>query len=144
MRACGNAVDPRQSLVVVASSVLILGCSPAFPAVWLFEDVGVFLAFERCLGGLVLLEIVEIFQEQQPGSLLSVIEFARATRLFPKDVVDIFESLFKHSVFRKNPGNNLFQYGLDSRNSALGNLGNRILVGRLVMMRGGAERRVAL
>ena len=44
----------------------------------------------------VLLQAVKVFQEQQPGCLLGVIQFGRASRLFPEDVVDILESLFEH------------------------------------------------
>ena len=91
-------ITARQSLVVVEFAVLAFGCSPAFPAVGRVENVGVFLAFERSLGALVLLKIVKVFQEQQSGRLLGVIEFAGATRLFPKEAIDVFESLFKHSV----------------------------------------------
>ena len=50
-------VVPGQSFVVVEFAVLALGCSPAFPSVGRIENVGVFLAFERGLGALVLLTI---------------------------------------------------------------------------------------
>jgi len=46
-----------QGFVVVEFAVLALGCSPAFPSVGRIENVGVFLAFERGLGALVLLTI---------------------------------------------------------------------------------------
>ena len=46
--------------------------------------------------GLVLLQPVEVFQEQQPGGLLGVVQFGGAAGLFPEDVVDVFEGLFKH------------------------------------------------
>ena len=85
-----------QGLVVVEFAVLALGRSPAFPAIGLVEDVGVFLAVQRGLGALVLLKIVEVFQEQQPGGLLGVIELRGAAGFFPEDVVDVFEGLFEH------------------------------------------------
>ena len=81
---------------MVEFAVLALGRGPAFPPIGLVEDVGVFLAFQRGLGALVLFKIVEVFQEQQPGSLLGVIEFGGAASFFPKDVIDVFEGLFEH------------------------------------------------
>ena len=87
-------------LVVVDLAVLALGRGPAFPAIGLVEDVGVFLAFQRGFVGLVLLQPVEVFQEQQPGGLLGVIEFGGAAGLFAEDVVDVFESLFEHAPAR--------------------------------------------
>ena len=44
----------------------------------------------------VVFEGVEVFQEEEPGSLLGVIEFAGATGVLPEDVVDVFKGLFKH------------------------------------------------
>ena len=87
-----------QGLVVVELAVLVLGCGPALPSVGLVEDVAVFLAFERRLGALVLLEVVEVFQEQQPGGLLRVIELGGAPGFLPEDVIDILEGLFEHIV----------------------------------------------
>ena len=43
-------------------------------------------------------EGVEVFQEEEPGGLLGVIEFAGAAGVFPEDVVDVFEGLFEHGV----------------------------------------------
>ncbi len=83
---------------MVEFAVLALGCGPIFPSVGRIENMAVFLAFQRGLGAFVLLKIVEVFQEEQPRRLLGVIEFAGATGLFPKDVIDVFEGLFKHSV----------------------------------------------
>ena len=40
---------------------------------------------------------VEVFQKQQPRTLLGVVQLAGTTGLFPEDIVDVFESLFKHS-----------------------------------------------
>jgi len=85
-----------QGFVVVEFAVLVLGHGPAFPPIRLVEDVSVFLAFQRGLGALVLLKVVEVFQEQKPGRLLGVIELSGAAGLFPKDVVDVFEGLFEH------------------------------------------------
>ena len=77
--------------------VLALGRGPALPAVGFIEDEGVFLAFQRGFVCPVLFQAVEIFQEEEPGGLLGVVEFRGATGLFPENVVDVFEGLFKHS-----------------------------------------------
>ena len=83
-------------LVVVELAVLALGRGPAFPAVGFVEDVAVFLTAERGFVGAVLLQAVEVFQEKEPGSLLGVVQFRGTTGLFPENVVDVFEGLFKH------------------------------------------------
>jgi hypothetical protein len=43
------------------------------------------------------LQIVEIFQEQNPRALLGIIELRGAACLFPEDVFDVFECLFEHA-----------------------------------------------
>ena len=83
-------------LVVVELAVLALGRGPDFPAILLFEDVGVFLPLQRRFVGSVLLQPVQVFQEQQPRGLLGVVQFGRAAGLFPEDVVDVLEGLLKH------------------------------------------------
>ena len=55
-----------------------------------------FLPLERGFIGAVLLQAVEVFQEEEPGSLLGVVQFGGATGLFPENVVDVFEGLFEH------------------------------------------------
>jgi len=82
---------------VVEPAVRVFRRRPAFPAVVGIEDEGILLPLQRRLGGLVLLEAVEVFQEQQPGGLLGVVEFCGAAGLFPEDVVDILESLLEHA-----------------------------------------------
>jgi hypothetical protein len=59
--------------------------------------VGIFLAVQLGFVGPVTFEVIEIFQEQQPGGLLGVVEFGGASGFFAKDVVDIFEGLFEQS-----------------------------------------------
>ena len=95
-----------QGLVVVELAVLALGRGPAFPAVGFVEDVGVFLAVQRGLIGAVLLQPVEVFQEQQPGGLLGVVQFGGAAGLFPENVVDVFEGLFEHGLLGQFRGHN--------------------------------------
>ena len=57
--------------------------------------MGVFPAVEGGFGGFVRLKGVEVFQEEQPGGLLGVVEFAGAAGVFPEDVVDVFKGLFE-------------------------------------------------
>ena len=40
----------------------------------------------------------DLFQEQQPGRLFGVVELAGASGVFPEDVVDVLEGLFKHGA----------------------------------------------
>ena len=54
-------VIAAQRGVVVNLAVLALRRSPRFPAVGLVEDVGIALALQRRLGGLVALECIEVF-----------------------------------------------------------------------------------
>ena len=76
----------------------VLGRGPALPAIGLVEDEGVFLALQRGFVGPVLFQAVEIFQEEEPGGLLGVVEFGGAAGLFPENVVDVFEGLFEHAL----------------------------------------------
>ena len=72
------------------------GGGPRFPTVGFIEDVGVLLAIEGSFGCFVMLQGIQIFQEEEPRSLFGVVEFARATGVFPENVVDVLEGLFKH------------------------------------------------
>ncbi len=92
----GGGVVSAEGGVVVDPAILGAGGGPAFPAVGLFEDEGVFAAVEGGLGGLVGLEGVELFEEKNPGRLHGVIQLAGATGVLPEDVVDVLKSLFKH------------------------------------------------
>ena len=81
---------------MVEFPVLALGRSPGFPAVGFVEDIGVFFTIQRGLIGAVLLQPVEVFQEEEPGRLFRVVQLGGTSRLFPEDVVDVFEGLFEH------------------------------------------------
>ncbi len=88
-----------QGPVVVGLAVLAFRRRPDLPAVGLVEDECVFPAGQSGLIGQVLLEAVEVFEEEQPGRLLGVVELGRAARLFPEDVIDVFEGLFEHGDY---------------------------------------------
>ena len=57
----------------------------------------VLLALQLGFVGPVLLQPVEVFQEEQPGGLLGVVQLGGAAGLFPEDVVDVLEGLFEHA-----------------------------------------------
>jgi hypothetical protein len=80
--------------VELAAGILRRG--PEFPAELGIEDRRVGEALERGLGGAILLEAVEVFQEEELGGLLGVVEFGRAARFLAERVVDIAEGLLKH------------------------------------------------
>ena len=63
---------------------------------------GVFLALQRRSVGSVLFQPVEVFQEQQPGSLLVVVEFGRAAGFVPEYVVDVLERLLEHGIAKRD------------------------------------------
>ena len=48
----------------------------------------------------VLLQQVEVFQEEEPGGLLGIVELGGAAGLFPEDVVYVSEGLFEHELGR--------------------------------------------
>jgi hypothetical protein len=62
----------------------------------LVDDVLVLLALQLGLLLVGMLEIVEIFEEQNPGGLLGVVQLGGAAGLFPQDVVDVLEGLLEH------------------------------------------------
>jgi hypothetical protein len=83
-------------LVVVDLAVFVLRGGPAFPAVRLVEDGGVLLPVEAGFIRLILLQAVEVFEEEESGGLLGVIELGGAAGLFPEDIVDVLEGLLEH------------------------------------------------
>lgn len=91
-----DQVVARLRFVVVDFAIPSLGRGPRFPTVGLIKNVDVFLAVEGGFGGLVVFEGVEVFQKEQPRSLLSVVQLAGATGVLPEYVVDVFEGLFEH------------------------------------------------
>jgi hypothetical protein len=54
---------------------------------------------ERGFGGLIFFETVEVFQKQQPGGLLGIIQLAGASGILPENVVDILEACSNIKVF---------------------------------------------
>ena len=64
---------------MVDVAVFPLRRSPLFPAVGLIEDEGVFFAGERSFVGSVLLQTIEVFQEEEPGGFLCVVELGGTT-----------------------------------------------------------------
>ena len=91
-------VVTRQSRVVVEFAIPAFWGGPGLPSIRFFENVGVSFPVQFGFGSFVLLESIEVFEEKQPRRLLRVIQFRRATSLFPENVVDIFKGLLKHEV----------------------------------------------
>ena len=116
----GDEVITSQGGVVVNLAVLFWR-SPRLPAIRSIEDVGVFPAVEGGFGGLVVFEGVEVFQEEQPGGLLGVVEFAGAAGILPEDVVDVFEGLFEHKRLKEE--NSMLGSWLGLRNRAEDHVG---------------------
>lgn len=84
-------------LLVIELAGFILWGGPALPAVGLVEEVGVFATFDLGEVGAVLLEAVEVFEEEEPGGLLGVVELGGAAGLLAEGVVDIAEGLVEHA-----------------------------------------------
>ena len=84
-----------QGFVVVELAIGILGAAQLSHR-YGSEDEGVFLPLQLGLHCLVLFQIINVFQKQQPGGLLGVVQLGGATGLFPENVVDVFEGLFEH------------------------------------------------
>jgi hypothetical protein len=74
-------------LVVINLAVLGLGRGPFVSAVGLVEEEGVLFPLEGGFIGFVLLERVEVFQEEEPGGLLGVVQLGGADSLFAEDIV---------------------------------------------------------
>ncbi len=72
------------------------GGGPFVPAVGLVEEESVLFAVEGGFIGFVLLERVEVFQEEEPGGLLGVVQLGGAAGLLAEDIVNVLEGLFKH------------------------------------------------
>ena len=96
----GDQVVAGHRLVVVGLAVLVLRRSPAFPLVLLFQQESVRPAFQVGHHRLVALQRVQVFEEQQPGGLLGVVQFAGAAGILVQDVVDVLEGLFEHAMTR--------------------------------------------
>ncbi len=82
--------------IVVKITVWGFRRGPGRPAVVVINDEAVGLAEQFGLHRPLLLQIIQIFQEQHPGGLLSVVQLRGAARLFPEYIVDILEGLFEH------------------------------------------------
>lgn len=57
-----------------------------------------FLPFSAASALFILFKVIKVFQEEQPGRLLRVIEFSCATGFFPKHIIYVLKRLLKHVV----------------------------------------------
>ncbi len=81
---------------MVELAVFAFGRRPAYPSVILIEEVAVASAVDLGDGQPFLLQIIEIFEEEQPRSLLDVVELGGASVLLTEDIIDVAKSLFEH------------------------------------------------
>ena len=66
--------------------------------------MGVVVAMQGRLGCPIPLKAIEILEEEEPRALLGVVELTGTTRIFPEDVVDIFEGLFEYEMVDQENG----------------------------------------
>ena len=76
-------------------TMAILRCGPAVPAIGLLQDRGSSATLQQGHGGAVVLQAIEVFEEQQPGGLLGVVELGAAAGLLAQAVVDGAEGRFE-------------------------------------------------
>ena len=70
---------------------------PLRPSVFALDDRGVLRIGKFSAELASTLEVIEVFEEEDPGGLLDVIELARATSILVEDVIDILEGVLEHS-----------------------------------------------
>jgi hypothetical protein len=60
----------------------------------------VFVGFSRefCFGSTVPFQVFEVFEEEDPGGLLYIIQFTGTPSILVQDVIDVLEGLLKHGV----------------------------------------------
>ncbi len=89
-------VIPGHGLVMVQLPVGILRRGPGGPSIGFTQKVFVSPAFKDGDGCFVLLDPVQVFQEEEPGGLLRIIQFGTASTFLVEDVIDVFEGEFEH------------------------------------------------
>lgn len=92
-----DQIIPGQGIIVIKTAVGFFRSGPTRPAEFSIDDE--IVGFPRLFGfhGLFLFQIVQIFEKEHPGSLPGVVQLHFTPGLFPKDAVNILESLFEHS-----------------------------------------------
>ena len=91
-----DEVITGKRIVVVKLAIRRFWRGPGRPAVCVVDDVLVGFAVQFGVQRLFLLKIVQVLEKQHPGCLFGVVQFRGAARLFPEDVIDIFEGLLEH------------------------------------------------
>ena len=79
-----HQVVAGQGFVVVNLAVAILRGRPGFPAEFRANDGLIGLTFKFRFGLPVLFEVIQVFEEKNPGGLLHIIQFAAAAGIFPE------------------------------------------------------------
>ena len=91
-----DQVRPGARAGVVERAISLFRRGPYAPAMRCIDDRGMSAAFQRSTALALLLQIIQIFQEQNPGCLFDIVQLGRTSVLLAKGVVDILEDLFKH------------------------------------------------
>jgi hypothetical protein len=91
-------VVPGQGTVVIKLAGGCLRCRPAFPAVGFFEDIAIVTPLQQRFRRLVPLQGIKVFQEQQPRTLLGIIQLTGAAGILPQHIIDIFKGLLEHEA----------------------------------------------
>jgi len=84
---------------MVRGPICLLWRSPVCPAILFINDENIVLAPQLGLNGFFGFQVIQILQKQQPGGLLGIIKLCCTARLFPEDIINIFEGLLKHIGF---------------------------------------------
>ena len=71
-------------------AVAAFRCRPLIPLIFRSNDVGVGLAGEFRCSIFVSFQVVQVFQEQHPGSLFNIIQFAPTACVFMENIIYIF------------------------------------------------------
>jgi hypothetical protein len=95
-----HQVGPGVCLLVVRSDQLtgrvrFLRAGPIRPAEGLLQDGHIALALQLGLHAAHFLQVVEVFEEEDPAGLLGVVQLVAAAAFLPEDVVDVAEGLFE-------------------------------------------------
>ncbi len=91
-----NQVIPGQGRIWISCPVSLFRGRPLRPAVLLLNDKTVFPSLQFARQGPFLLQVIQVFEKEEPGGLLGIVQLRGAAALFPEYIIDIFKGLFKH------------------------------------------------
>jgi probable HAF family extracellular repeat protein len=108
-RRCPQAASATTALRPMQWAASAIICARAWPLrCWfvmqsssVYEDAADSGALQPRLAGSLPLEVFQMFQEEQLGSPLGVIQFSGASGFFAENIVDISGGLFKHGLIQR-------------------------------------------